>query len=490
MPREQADSEHAPFGDGMLEESVGPAVEVESSPKRVRVEVPWGRGDHVEIALHTLAELEGEGAPVIFDYGSMHRFDEALGLWSPLDEATVSRVIQSFAGVAIQGEKKPLRIRAGDVSGATRLAAHRVARPGFFAEAPRGLAFANGFVSVSAEGIGELRPHSPDNRARLGYAFAYERGPAPMRWLQFLDGVFRDDADKQEKILLVQEFFGASLVGIAPTFQRCFVALGDGENAKSKLGDIILAAMPAGSTCAIPPQAFEQEYRRAMLAGKRLNFVSELPEAEIIASESFKAIIDGSTITGRAIREAPFDFRPVAGHYYAANKLPGTNDQTHAFWRRFIVVTFNRCFEGDPARDPLVAEKIIAAELPAIVVWLLDGAARMLRQGEYTIPASHHEAIAKWRRGADQVALFLDERTTGSNEPRPSLEGPNDWTAASILYDEFVRWADRNRHRPMASNKFGTRMSDLKRAPHKTKRGAYYPVRILGSGEASESVSG
>ena len=30
------------------------------------------------------------------------------------------------------------------------------------------------------------------------------------------------------------EFFGASLLGIAPVYQRCFVGLGSGENGKSK----------------------------------------------------------------------------------------------------------------------------------------------------------------------------------------------------------------------------------------------------------------
>lgn len=180
--------------------------------------------------------------------------------------------------------------------------------------------------------------------------------------------------------------------------------------------------MPDGSTCAIAPQVFEQEYRRAMLAGKRLNFVSELPEAEILASESFKSIVDGSLITARHIREAPFQFCPVAGHYDAANKLPGTNDTTHAFFRRFMIVGFNRNFQDDPTRDPLIAKKIIAAELPAIVGWVPDGAARLIAAGKYTIPASHFEAMAAWRRGADQVAQFVAERTAPSASPRPHTE--------------------------------------------------------------------
>jgi len=149
--------------------------------------------------------------------------------------------------------------------------------------------------------------------------------------------------------------------------------------------------MPAGTTSAIAPQDWAQEYRRAMLVGKHLNAVGELPEREIIASEAFKAIVTGDPIVGRIIRESPMTFRPKAGHYFAANRLPGTSDQTEGFWRRFVVLTFNRNLKDDPTRDPEIVSKLLT-ELPEIVSWLLEGAARLIRAKAYTIPSSHHAA--------------------------------------------------------------------------------------------------
>lgn len=161
-------------------------------------------------------------------------------------------------------------------------------------------------------------------------------------------------------------FFGACILGIAPRYQRACLATGEGENGKSTLADIVIACMPAGTTSAIAPQDWGQEYRRAMLVGKHLNAVGELPEREIIASESFKAIVTGDPIVGRVIRESPIIFRPRAGHYFAANRLPGTSDQSEGFWRRLIVLTFNGSFEGDPTRDPEMGAKVMA-ERPTIV---------------------------------------------------------------------------------------------------------------------------
>jgi P4 family phage/plasmid primase-like protien len=207
-----------------------------------------------------------------------------------------------------------------------------------------------------------------------------------------------------------------------------------------------------------------------MLAGKLYNVCAELPEAEIIASEAFKAIVTGDPITGRHIRQAPFTFKPKAGHLFLANDLPGTQDQSRGFWRRFIVIRFNRCFTNDPERDPKIAEKIIASELPWIVAWELEGALRIMTQGSYTIPASHDAELAQWRRNADQIATWLEESTT----PAPEGQGVH----AAAAYQAYRKWAANNGHRTVSATKFGLRMKALGRAGIKGNRGRIYPFVV------------
>ena len=73
-------------------------------------------------------------------------------------------------------------------------------------------------------------------------------------------------------------------------------------------------------------------------------------------------------------------------------------DRTDGFWRRFVILTFNRSFKGDPNRDPNIAESILAAERPAIVSWFIDGAVRLLKARGYTIPPSHEAAAMEAQR--------------------------------------------------------------------------------------------
>lgn len=434
-------------------------------------------GDHVELGRALIEDLGGRAA-LVHDELHTWRHSPATGLWEKIERAEESRIVQGYSGAPL-GEKKAIKVDASDVSGAIKLASDQIAKPGFFQAVPSGIAFSNGFVSVDATGA-KVVPLEREHRARAGYPFAFEPDAAPLGFLAFLGGIFRDDADKAEKVAFVQEFFGACLLGIAPTYQRCVYAIGGGDNGKSRVADIVLACFPEGTRSAIPPQDFGDEYSRAMLVGVRLNAVGELPERDIMASEAFKAIVAGDPIKARMIYEAPVMFRPTAGHYFAANKLPGSTDHTDGFWRRPVVLTFNRSFKTDPTRDPEIHTRILATERPAIVSWLIAGAARLVKSTRYTIPPSHEAALAKWRKEADQVALFV------AAETRADGRG----TGAADLYSAYVAWAQRNGHRAVASNTFGQRMQLLELASRRTKHGARYPVSILTPGERIERFEG
>jgi putative DNA primase/helicase len=301
-----------------------------------------------------------------------------------------------------------------------------------------------------------VHDQSPDNRARFAYPFDFDQSMHPAMWLKFLGQCFEGDTDAETKINYIQEFVGIAMLGQGPKYQLATVLLGKGSNGKGVLCQVVQASMPPGSVCAIPPQDFGQEYRRARIAGKLLNVVSELPEREILDCESIKAMISGDLLTGREIRQSPFDFCSMAAHLLACNRLPNSADHTPGFWRRFVVITFNRVFEGE-AKNPDLAEEIMAAELPAIVSWFLAGAQRVLGHGRYTIPDSAVEAVANWKKDADVVQRFVDECCT-----RLELEDkPSEGTRAAILYTSFKRWALENGNRPMASNVFGARMALL-----------------------------
>ena len=89
--------------------------------------------------------------------------------------------------------------------------------------------------------IGELLEHSPGHQLRNQLDVVWDREATCPRFLTFLDDIFRDDLDKQQKIDFLQEWFGYCL--IPDTSQHKFVWLvGRGGNGKSVLLSVLVAS--------------------------------------------------------------------------------------------------------------------------------------------------------------------------------------------------------------------------------------------------------
>ncbi len=424
-------------------------------------------GSHVELARAVLQQLKPDDKhPVIFTRGAFYKYEVAGGVWSAIQRHKVEQLVHTFDGAQLPDHQ--LRVTHGVVCGTFNVAASMATNPTFFDDAPRGLVFKNGFLEVTPAGA-TLRPHSPDHHATLALPFDFEHQLRPMRWLEALEAIFQPDEDRAQKIALLGEFAGACLLGIAPKFAVALVPIGAGANGKSVVIDVLSGLFPSEAVSCIPPQDLGQEYRRARLAGIRLNAVSELPESDILDSEPFKAVIDGSQIEGRVPREMPFKFRPIAGHIFAGNRLPGTSDQTLGFWRRMMPVTFNRIFKREE-QDAYLAVKILSGERPAVTAWAIAGAVRLLKQSGYTVPPSVRGAQEDWQRNSDQVRAFYEERC------KPIVD---DGTGGAVVYREYVNWASANGHRPLASNKFFLRLLALPGVERlRRAEGNFYTVEV------------
>lgn len=432
------------------------------------------RGDHAELADRLLDRLSRDRHLVVHDEGRVHLFSRSSGLWEAEEPAHLRRIVKTFAGSPL-GMKDVVKVKLSDANGAATLAGDEVHAERFFAGAPAGVAFRNGFLALGGDDTLRLVRHAPENRARWGYEFDYSKDPACPRWLAFLGETFEGEPDAKERIRLLQEFSGASLLGIATRFQKALCGVGPGSNGKGVALAVIEGAMPPGTVESIAPQSWTNEYRLARLAGKLLNTVNELPEFELLDTEVVKCVISGDPTTARHIREAPFRFSPRAGHVFAANRLPRTSDSTHGFWRRFIVITFARVVPDEKQIQNLAA-RILAAERPAIVCWALEGAARALLQGGYTIPASSRKSLEEWRSDADPLRRFLVECARKPAEGQTGARGKE-------VYAAYKAWCRENGDRALAQNVFGSRLRSAGFGSHHTDKGWVYPFVLSGSGE-------
>lgn len=448
------------------------------------------RGDEVELATILLARLRAPDAPLKFDAGDLYQYRPDTGLWSAIPADRKSSIIQSLAGSPIyagedrngQEKTKPLKISARAVGGSISLAHDQATHTDFFHDAPPGIVFTNGFLSVSPIEA-TLNPHSPDHRARFSLPIAYDPDVDPVAFYAFLADVLGTDDSAIACIQLLQEHAGITLLGLAPRYSVAIVLTGSGHNGKSTYLEILSSLFPPTSIAAVAPQDWHDQFALSHLVGKRLNIVSELPEASIISSEVVKNVISGDLKSVRPPYGKPFNFRPEAGHVFACNRLPGTDDLTPAFWRRFTIVPFERVVPKD-RRITDLAQKLIAAEHGAIAAWAIRGAQRVLASHHFTVPDSSTRAMADWKLNADPIAQWAAENTHPVTDPRI-------FTQSSILFEDFKTWATSTCHRHMSTTKFGMRMKQLGILQFRGKNagdwGTHYGLALGRRNEGDES---
>lgn len=431
---------------------------------------PFSRGDDVELAQRLIADLTGSSEePLVSDLGSTWKYQPASGLWTSIDDSVLSATLAGYAGMKCG--KRPLKIDRPKVRGAMAMTHDLTAQPGFFGEAPPGVAFTNGVLMATPNGAAFV-PHDAENRLILGLPFDYVEGAKCDRWRTYLSECFRDDEDAAEKIDLLQEFLGACLIGIAPRYQKALLLYGSGDNGKSVYTWVASALFPAAVRRSIKPQDWGREYYLAQLATARVNIVGEMPETDILSGDAFKAVISGDNVEARQPTERTFQVAMKAGHIFSCNRLPGTADHTYGFWKRFIIVEWLRVFPvGHPMRDNSLREKIVAAEMPGVAAWAVAGASRLLARDALTVPASHARLLKAWQTDADAVAAFLAECC------EPVLEGTG--LSNRELYPVFKLWANAAGRRPIADSTFGRRLKENK--IHSFIHDGYtrYMVRLL-----------
>jgi putative DNA primase/helicase len=127
---------------------------------------------------------------------------------------------------------------------------------------------------------------------------------------------------------------------------------------------------------------------------------------------------------------------------FATNKLPpfaGGIDP--GVRRRLIVIEFPNSIPIEDQVEDL-HQQIIDNEYSLLLSWAIEGAARVIRNGGFTVPTSSVAALAQWTSDADVVKAWIQERV------RPSSDGiahigykPRD------AYTLFEEWALANHHR-------------------------------------------
>lgn len=309
----------------------------------------------------------------------------------------------------------------------------------WFDNAPIGLATDSGFYAIKADGTICIEQNAPEHRQRFIAPVKPAAGTMPKFWA-LLSGM----SNTKTQALLLQEFIGATLFGIAHKYQKAMLLYGETATGKSVLIKLMERIIGRDRCSNIAPQKFGEEYWRAQLATSMLNHVTELPDGVDISSPEFKQILGADTITGRHPGGRPFQFRCTTANVFSSNTLPTTEEANEAFWRRWVITKWVH----KPAKLVIGFEdEIFDEELPAILHWAMEGVQRLIVKGAYTETEDGMQTMGIWQQRFNPVRYCVEA------EDSPFIKGDDKWVSFPDFTRALSEWCRENDRKFPGRNK-------------------------------------
>ncbi len=209
----------------------------------------------------------------------------------------------------------------------------------------------NGLLDVNTR---TLSPHSADFLSPVQLPVKFDPHARCPGWDKFISEVFPADSEA------IAWEIPAWLMTPDTSIQKAILLLGDGANGKSTYLRAVLAFIGNHNAAAVSLHRLENDrFSAARLIGRLANVCPDLPGTDLTSTSVFKAITGGDPLMAEYKFKDSFEFVPYARLVFSANLPPKSQDASPAFFRRWLVVPFERTF-ADGAPGPIPSRKLDA----------------------------------------------------------------------------------------------------------------------------------
>lgn len=274
----------------------------------------------------------------------------------------------------------------------------------------------------------KLLPFTPDDISLSKLPIKYLAGADCPTFKKFVAEIV-----KKEDIPLIQEIFGYSLWRDY-NIQKAFMFIGEGRNGKSTLLAVLKRFLGSENICSVSLQELEGRFATAYFYNKMANIYADIPNRALTNTGKFKMLTGGDTLMAEVKGKMGFLYTNYAKMVFSCNQLPEVNDDTIAFFRRWIIMNFPNIFEDESADIHLLEKLTTDEEISGIFNWAIDGLIRILdkRKLSYNIKAEELGDI--YKKMADSLFAFV----TDCLEQSPDGE-----ITKAELYETYVQYCSK-----------------------------------------------
>jgi len=264
-----------------------------------------------------------------------------------------------------------------------------------------------------------------------------------------------------DKWILLFEIIGYTLYP-RYDFNKAIMLVGEGRNGKSTYLRLIKKILGSQNVASIPLQDLvENRFAGAELYHKLANIYADLPDRPLSQTGPFK-ILTGEDYAcwDRKFRDR-ICFTNYAKLLFSTNELPPVNDQTLAFWRRWLVIEFPNSFPDNPG---FFEETFTNEEVEGAIIVSLIAFREVWKRRKFSFEESEADYKEKWLRETNSVYAFIKDLLDGKLVESLGVKAekdPESRVEASKLYEYYVKYCENEDRTPVAKKIFTEELGKL-----------------------------
>lgn len=207
--------------------------------------------------------------------------------------------------------------------------------------------------------------------------------------------------------------------------EKASMFIGQGENGKSVCLGYIEAYLGKNNISNITLQEIvDDKFMRANLDGMSANIFSDLEQNELRHTGKIKAITSNEGIEVQKKHKQGFTLHPFCKLIFSCNRFPKVFDQTQGFFRRWVIVKWERNFENDPERINYLRIKLAenTDEINLVFSCLVFIVNKLNKTGRFTHSKDWKTIQKEWNENADPIDDFDSNYIIASDNHKTKRE--------------------------------------------------------------------
>lgn len=250
-----------------------------------------------------------------------------------------------------------------------------------------------------------LTSHSQDQYSITQLPVIFNPNAKCDRILRFLGQVL-----KPKDVFTALELIGYCLYRTSK-FEKAVLCIGKGSNGKSTFLKIIDHLLGTKNISHVSLQDMAGDrFASAGLYGKLANTFADLKSDKLVSTGNFKMLVSGDCIRGQKKFQNPFEFQNYAKLIFSANEIPQSEDRTYAYFRRWIILFFEKVFEGDNNDTELIDKLTTPEELSGLLNLALIALRQLIKDNQFVRTYDIATIEREYNLNASTVERFLTEK--------------------------------------------------------------------------------